>query len=109
MRPFTTYKRWTLRPGCHETDLLALVQTRIRPAYQQLPGCLGLGLQRIPDSRSYLAIQYWQSRQAREEALAAESYRAWHAAYEPALALWDGLMVFEAEWEGEELLDSPTP
>ena len=109
MRPYTTYKRWKLREGCGEADLVALVRGRIAPAYQQLPGCLGLGLQRIPATRSYLAIQYWQSLQARQEALAAESYRTWYAAYEPVLALWDGLMVFEDEWEGEELLDNPAP
>ena len=51
----------------------------------KLPGCLGLGLQRIEATRSYLAIQYWESKAAREAAISSQAYPEWFSAYEPTL------------------------
>ncbi len=63
---FTTFKRWTLKNGFHESEVAALVQGAILPAYRKLSGCLGIGLLRIEGTSSYLATQYWQSRAARD-------------------------------------------
>jgi hypothetical protein len=108
MRPFITYKRWALRDGFGEDKLIELVRTQIVPAYKKLPGCLKLGLQHITGTRSYLATQYWRSHEMQQTALAADSYPAWYAVYGPALERWDRLMVFEAEWECDEILDENT-
>ncbi len=47
----------------------------------KLPRCLGLGLQRIEATRSYLAIQYWESKAAREAAISSQAYPEWFSAY----------------------------
>ena len=101
---FTTYKRWTLKDGCQEAEVVALVRQAILPAYNKLPGCLGLGLLRIVGTQSYLATQHWESRVAYDAALASESYSIWWSAYLPALEKWDGMMTFEDEWETVDVL-----
>jgi hypothetical protein len=69
---FTTYKRWTLKDGYPESDLVALVREAIAPAYAQLSGCQGIGLLRIEGTQSYLATQHWQSRAARDAAISSD-------------------------------------
>ena len=102
---FTTFKRWALKDGFQETDVVALVQGAILPSYRKLPDCLGIGLLRIEGTPSYLATQYWESRAARDAAISSESYALWWAAYLPALEKWDELMAFEDEWEAVDVLD----
>lgn len=104
MAEFITFKRWILREGEAESDLLALVREEIEPHYQQLPGCLGIGLLRILGTRSYLALQYWQSCDAWQAAVCSDEYAAWLEAYRPALERWERLMAFEDEWETEDVL-----
>jgi hypothetical protein len=101
---FTTFKRWTLRDGVHESEVVALIREAILPAYYQLTGCLGIGLLRIEGTHSYLATQYWESRAARDAAITAESYAEWWSSYLPTLEKWDEMMTFDDEWETEELL-----
>jgi hypothetical protein len=104
MAEFITFKRWKLQDGQDESELLALVRNEIEPHYQQLLGCLGIGLLHILGTHSYLALQYWESRDAWQAAISADDYPAWLEAYQPALERWGQLMVFEDEWETEDLL-----
>jgi quinol monooxygenase YgiN len=104
MPEYTTFKRWALLDGHTEAELVSLVQSAIIPHYRLLPGCKRLGLLRIPGTRSYLATQHWQDREAYEQALASASYPAWLAAYAPALEQWHQLMALKAEWETETIL-----
>ena len=85
MARYMTFKRWALKDVGQESELLRLVREKILPAYMKLPGCLGLGLQRIEATRSYLAIQYWESKAAREAAISSQAYPEWFSAYEPTL------------------------
>ncbi len=101
---FTTFKRWILKKGCHEDEVVALVREAIIPAYNKLPGCLGLGLLRIEGTQSYLAIQHWESRAAYDAAISSEAYSAWWSAYLPTLEKWDEMMTFEDEWETVDIL-----
>ena len=82
MARFMTFKRWALKDVGEESELLRLVREKILPAYVKLPGCLGLGLQRIEGTRSYLAIQYWESKAAREAAISSQAYPEWFSACE---------------------------
>jgi hypothetical protein len=104
MEAFVTYKRWRLKDGKTEAALVELVRNEIVPHYARLTADVQLGLHRIRDSRSYLALQYWQSRAAWEAATSSDRYPSWFDEYEPLLARWDALMEFEDEWEAEELL-----
>lgn len=81
MARYMTFKRWALKEGRQESELLCLIRERVLPAYTKLPGCLGLGLQRIEATRSYLAIQYWESKAAREAAISSQAYPEWFSAY----------------------------
>jgi len=105
---FTTFKRWTLKNGRREDEVTALVREAIIPAYNKLPGCLGLGLLRIEGTQSYLATQHWESRAARDAAISSESYSLWFSAYLPTLDKWDEMMAFEDEWETEDVLSCVT-
>jgi quinol monooxygenase YgiN len=104
MAEFVTYKRWRLKEGKEEADLVDLVRNEIAPHYAKLSGSVQLGLQRIGDSQSYLALQHWPSRSAWETTTSSASYQAWLAAYEPILARWDQLMALEDEWVAEVIL-----
>ena len=85
MSEFITSKRWALRDGREESELLELVHEEIVPHFMKLPGCLRLGLLHLVGTRSYLALQYWQSRER-----------------------WDEIMLLEEEWYAEELLAAST-
>ena len=102
---FITFKRWALKDGSRESEVVALIREFILPAYRQLRGCLGIGLLRIEGTTSYLATQVWQSRAARDAEVSSESYSKWYAAYTPALEKWDEMMVLEDAWEAVEMLD----
>ena len=104
MAEFTIIKRWSLKDGHQESELVRLVQEKVRPAYLKLPGCLILGLQRIEGTRSYLATQHWESRAARDAAISLESYSEWFSAYKPTLEMWNAIMTLEDEWECEDIL-----
>jgi len=102
---FTTFKRWSLKDGFRESEVIALVQGAILPAYRKLSGCLGIELLRIEGTSSYLATQYWESHAARDTAISSETYSLWWSAYLPALEQWDEMMTFEDEWEVVDVLD----
>mgnify|MGYP000851801339 FL=1 len=104
MVEFVTYKRWRLKPGKREADLVDLVRREIVPHYAKLAAGVRLGLHRIKDTSSYLALQHWQSRVAWEAATSSAFYQSWLAEYEPILAQWDQLVEFEDEWEAEVIL-----
>ncbi|MFN8469684.1 MAG: antibiotic biosynthesis monooxygenase [Caldilineaceae bacterium] len=104
MVEFVTYKRWRLKPGKQEADLVDLIRSEIAPHYAKLPGNVRLGLHRIRDTSSYLALQHWPSRANWEAATSSDFYQSWLGEYEPILARWDQLMEFEDEWEAEVIL-----
>ena len=104
MSEFITYKRWALKDGREEFKLLELVRGEIVPHFKKLPGCLWLGLWRIEGTRSYLALQYWQSRKRWRETSGSDYYRTWYEEYRPILDRWNEIMVFEEEWAAEDLL-----
>ena len=101
---FITYKRWALRPGRDESELVELVRERIVPHFRKLQGCLRLGLLRIEGTRSYLALQYWESRECWLETTGSDYYKTWYEEYLPILDRWDEIMLFEEEWDTEDLL-----
>jgi hypothetical protein len=104
MAEFVTYKRWRLKDGKRESDLVDLVRDEIAPHYARLDGGVRLGLHRIRDTRSYLALQHWPSRAAWQTTTSSDLYTSWFAEYEPILARWDALMAFEDAWEAEVIL-----
>jgi [ribosomal protein S5]-alanine N-acetyltransferase len=101
---FTTYKRWDLRDGRDESDLINIVSNHIIPHYRQLDPVVRLELLRILGTRSFLALQHWPSRSHREVVLSSDRYKSWYQEYEPILEQWNQLMAFVAEWETEDVL-----
>lgn len=106
MQEFITVKRWLLKDGRGESELLAIVQNEIIPTYRKLSSAVRLGLLHIAGTRSYLATQHWQNHATYEATVAADSYQAWFKAYEPTLERWGKLMVFEEEWVMDRATDS---
>ena len=104
MAEFTTYKRWALRPDRGESELVELVREQIVPHYKKLQGCIRLGLLRIEGTRSYLALQYWESRESWRATTGSDYYRTWYEEYLPILERWDEIMDFEEEWDTEDML-----
>ncbi|MCY3784780.1 MAG: antibiotic biosynthesis monooxygenase [Chloroflexi bacterium] len=104
MPVFVTYKRWSLKDGRRESDLLKLVREEFQPHYAKLNGCLGLGLLHIDGTRSYLTQQFWESRKRWHATTSSDDYQAWWQEYVPLLERWDEIMEFEDEWEAEDLL-----
>lgn len=100
---FTTYKRWTLKDGHKEAELVAIVSDHIAPAYRLLDPDVILGLLRVDGTKSYLALQHWPSRDRWQSVLASDKFEAWYEEYLPFLENWDRIMLFEAEWETEDL------
>ena len=106
MSGFITFKRWTLREERKESELVELVRAEIAPHYKKLPGLLRLELLHLKGTRSYLALQCWDSREQWRATTNSDYYRTWYQAYVPLLNRWNEIMVFEEEWEAEDLLES---
>ena len=104
MAEFITYKRWALRPDREESELVELVRRRIVPHFNKLQGCLRLGLLRIEGTQSYLALQHWESRERWRETAGSDYYKTWYEEYQSILDRWNEIMLFEEEWEAEDLL-----
>ena len=104
MAEFITYKRWVLKEECDESELVELVREEIVPHFRKLQGCLGLGLRRIEGTRSYLALQHWESRDRWSETTGSDYYKTWYEQYLPILDRWDEIMEFKEEWDTEDLL-----
>ena len=99
---FVTIRRWALKDGASETELVEHVRERLIPAYREQPGCLDLELLRTSDSRSYLAITHWDTR-ASFDAWAGAGGASWRARYADILERWLAMMAFQAEWDAEEV------
>ncbi|MBV7331308.1 hypothetical protein KFU94_24335 [Chloroflexi bacterium TSY] len=104
MATFTTFKRWRIKDGKDESDLLDIVSNQIIPHYRQLDLTVQLGLLRIDGTRSYLALQHWPSRAQWKTVTSSEKFKSWFQEYQPILETWEQIMEFEAEWETEDLL-----
>ncbi len=105
MAEFVTIRRWALREGGKEQDLIALVRQEIIPAYKEQPGCLELELLRTSESHAYLAITHWDAR-ASFEAWAGPAGQAWRDRHRATFERWLALMAFQAEWDAEEIASS---
>ncbi len=105
MAEYITIRRWTLKDGTDESELVALVREGIIPAYKKQPGCLRLMLLRVADPPSYLATTHWESKAAYER-WAGEGGQSWRDEYRPILERWLELMSFQDEWETDVVVAS---
>ena len=105
MSEYITIKRWSLREGRQESELVQLVRDEIASHYEKLPGFLRLELLHIAGTRSYLALQHWKNRDAWRATVESDDYESWLQGYAPMLERWDKLMIFEEEWQSENGLD----
>lgn len=103
MSDYVTIRRWSLKEGFEETQLVDLVRSRIIPAYKQQPGCLRLELLRVREPSSYMAITRWESRAAYDR-WAGDEGQAWRDAYRATLEQWIEMMIFQEEWETDSLI-----
>ena len=92
-----------MRNGRRESELVTLVREEVAPHFGRLTGCIRLGLLRIEDTRSYLALQYWIDSETWQETTSSVDYEAWLREYEPILDRWNEIMTFEDEWECEDI------
>ena len=105
MSEYITIKRWSLRDGRQEPELIELVREEIASHYEKLPGFVRLGLLHIAGTRSYLALQHWKNRDTWRATVESDDYESWLQGYAPMLERWDKLMIFEEEWESENVLE----
>lgn len=104
MNGWTGYKRWRLREGATEREVVELVREGIAPHYARLDPAVRLGLQRL-DSGDLLALQHWPDRAHRDRAMSGPAFERWWHEYAPLLQRWDALVELVDEEGGEELLD----
>ncbi|MHB8376984.1 MAG: antibiotic biosynthesis monooxygenase [Dehalococcoidia bacterium] len=105
MPEFVTIRRWALKEGAEEQELVAHVRDGIIPAYKEQPGCLELELLRTSEPRSYLAITHWDARSSFEAWIGAEG-QSWRDRHHGTFERWLELMAFQAEWDAEEIVSS---
>jgi hypothetical protein len=102
-RPVVLYKRWRLRHGVSHQQVVDLVVNRVAPHYRKLSVDVELALE-ATDPTTVLAIQRWPTREALEEAMSGGRFEAWWREYQPILAAWDAMVVFDEEWESDVLV-----
>jgi heme-degrading monooxygenase HmoA len=103
MANYVTMRRWALKEGASEDDLVVVVREGIVPAYRAQPGCLSLNLLRLTSGRAYLAVTYWEGRAA-FDAWAGPAGEPWRSEHRATLERWLELMVFQEEWDADLLI-----
>jgi hypothetical protein len=103
MADYVTIRRWGKKPGADEAILLAFVNDSLIPAWRQIPGCLSLNLLRVRDGGSYLAVTYWQSKDACDT-WSGSGGQSWRDENRAVLARWLELMAFQDEMDADLLL-----
>ena len=104
MARYIVYKRWQLEDSSQAQEMESLVRDDIAPAYHQIEGCLGMGLERIEGTNSYLATQHWVSEDAATHALETHESTEWYATNRIMLHRWMAMLSLEEEWATTELV-----
>lgn len=108
MRSVVLYKRWRLRDGVSHQQVVDLVVTRIVPHYRSLCAEVELALE-ATDPTTVLAIQRWPSREKLDEVMSGDRFEMWWREYQPILAGWDSMLIFDEEWDSEVLVGARHP
>lgn len=103
MADYVTIRRWSLKPGSDEETLLSFVREGIAPAWREIPGCLSLNFLSVRGASSYLAVTYWQSKEAAENWAGAGGHD-WREKYRGVLERWLELTTFQDETEADLLI-----
>jgi len=103
MPNYVTVRRWALRPGRSQEELLQFVATDLVPTWKRIPGCLSLNLLAVRDSDAYLAVTYWESREA-FDTWSGSGGQQWRDAHREVLSRWLELMVFQDEMDADLLI-----
>lgn len=107
MARYCTYKRWLLEHPSQADEMVVMVRDEIAPAYRQLEGCLGMALEHIEGTDSYLAIQHWVSEGVATSTLETHQSTEWYATNRPMLHRWMAMLSLEEEWATTELVPAP--
>lgn len=103
MADYVTIRRWSLKPDYDELALLSFVSDGIVPAWRAIPGCLSLNFLGVRGGTSYLAVTYWESKDAAER-WAGSGGQAWRETHRGVLERWLELMTFQDEMETDLLI-----
>jgi heme-degrading monooxygenase HmoA len=103
MADYVTIRRWSLKQKTDEAALLSFVNDGIAPAWREIPGCLSLNFLRVRGGPSYLAVTYWQSKEA-AETWAGPGGHDWREKHRGILERWLELTSFQDEMEADLLI-----
>lgn len=98
---FYSYSRWSLRRGADLGRAIQVFQDLVAPAYGQLQGCLGVALLDLVDSRDYLAVAAWDTRDDYDAWV--RGVDAWREANAEAFKQWQEVMDFDDEFQASVL------
>ena len=105
MAEVATIRRWALNEGATEEQLLTLVRQKLIPAYKKAPGCVRQHLFRVGTPATYLALTFWQSKEA-ADAWSGPAGQGWRDEHRQTLARWLELMSFREELDAEVMVSS---
>ena len=100
---YVTLRRWALKPGNDEAVLLTFVNDQLAPAWRKIPGCLSLNLLRVRGQQSYLAVVYWETKEACDSWSGAAG-QAWRDEHRAVLERWLDLTSYQDETEADLLV-----
>ena len=98
---FLSYSRWSLKRGADLDGVLRQLNEFVRPAYAKLPGFLSLTLLSIVDTREYLVIVAWDTRDDHDNWV--RQGDEWRKAHSDAFENWQITMDFEDEFQASIL------
>lgn len=103
MVDYVTIRRWALKHDHDEQELLSFVNDQLAPAWRKIPGCLSLNLLRVRGEPSYLAVTYWETKDA-YDAWGASAGQSWRDEHRAVLESWLTLMAYQDEMEADLLV-----
>ncbi len=103
MANYVTIRRWALKPGHDEAEILSFVNEGVVAAWRKIPGCLSLNFLRVRDGASYLAVTYWESKEDCDRWAGAEG-QSWRDEHRSILERWLQLVAFQDELETDLLV-----
>ena len=103
MVDYVTIRLWALKPDNDEQQLLSFVNDQLAPAWRKIPGCLSLNLLRVRGEPSYLAVTYWETKDA-YDAWGGTAGQSWRDEHRAVLERWLALMSYQDEMEADLLV-----
>ena len=101
---YLSYSRWTMKRGADLDNVLTQLRDAVQPAYASMAGFLGLTFLSVVDSRDYLVVVTWDTRDDYDNWVRQND--EWRKTHAEAFENWQKVMDYDDEFQASILFQS---